>query len=119
MAKKIHRIGLVANTEKAACSNLVRKAASLIEAASGRVVSDAATAQMAGLKGPTCPNVAGLTREVDLLMVFGGDGTMLRVTREAAGSPTPILGINAGGLGFLTDVPSDQLALALSQIWAG
>lgn len=109
----------MANTEKAACGGLVRKAASLIEAASGRVVSDAATAQLAGLKGSTCADVAHLTREVDLLMVFGGDGTMLRVTREAAGSITPILGINAGGLGFLTDVPSDRLALALSQIWAG
>ena len=63
--------------------------------------------------------LAGLTKEVDLLMVFGGDGTMLRITREAAGSLTPILGINAGGLGFLTDVSSDQLPLALKQIWAG
>src|SRR5260221_8764404 len=52
-------------------------------------------------------------------MVFGGDGTMLRIAREAAGSATPILGINAGGLGFFTDVPSDQLPIALKQIWAG
>src|SRR5437867_3116939 len=52
-------------------------------------------------------------------MVFGGDGTMLRIAREAAGSPTPILGINAGSLGFLTDVPADRLPVALKQIWAG
>jgi NAD+ kinase len=63
--------------------------------------------------------VASLTKEVDLLMVFGGDGTMLRVAREAAGSQTPILGINVGSLGFLTDVPSDHLEDALKQIWAG
>ena len=44
---------------------------------------------------------------------------MLRIAREAAGSATPLLGINAGGLGFLTDVSSDQLSLALEQIWAG
>jgi len=119
LANKINRIGLVANTQKAACRNLLREAAMLIQSASRRAICDSATAEMAGLKGPVCPDVATLTREVDLLMVFGGDGTMLRITRETAGSLTPILGINAGGLGFLTDVPSNQLALALKQIWAG
>ena len=118
LADKINRIGLVANTEKGPCRNLVQKAAALIEAASRTAHYDIATAHLAEMKGPTCPDVASLIRAVDLLMVFGGDGTMLRVAREAAGSQTPILGINAGGLGFLTDVPSDQLPLALKQIWA-
>ena len=48
------------------------------------------------------PDTRQLTRQADLILVFGGDGTMLRVAREAAGSNTPILGINVGGLGFLT-----------------
>lgn len=119
LAEKIKRIGLVANTEKISCRNLVQEAVVLIEAASRRAICDAATARLAGLKGPACPDVASLAKEVDLLMVFGGDGTMLRIAREAAGSATPLLGINAGGLGFLTDVSSDQLSLALEQIWAG
>ena len=53
------------------------------------------------------------------MMVFGGDGTMLRVARETAGSRTPFIGINVGSLGFLTDVQGHQLPLALKQIWAG
>ena len=56
---------------------------------------------------------------MDLLLVFGGDGTMLRVAREIAGSTTPMLGINIGGLGFLTAVPSDELAHALKHVWKG
>jgi NAD+ kinase len=44
---------------------------------------------------------------------------MLRATRETAGSRTPIIGINVGALGFLTDVQAHQLPLALKQIWAG
>jgi NAD+ kinase len=44
---------------------------------------------------------------------------MLRVAREIAGSRTPILGINIGGLGFLTAASSDQLPDALEQLWKG
>ena len=59
------------------------------------------------------------SREADLLLVFGGDGTMLGVAREIAGSSTPILGVNIGGLGFLTGVPSAELAHALKCVWKG
>jgi len=109
----------MANREKSSSRNLIRKAAALITASNRSVVTDAATAQFAGLKVETCPDAAALTRRVDLLMVFGGDGTMLRVAREVAGSSTPILGINVGGLGFLTDVQSRRLPVALQQIWNG
>ena len=44
---------------------------------------------------------------------------MLRVARDIAGSTTPVLGINVGGLGFLTAVPSDQLARAFKHLWRG
>lgn len=82
-------------------------------------MSDPATAGLAGLTIKTAPDVAALTQQVDLLLVFGGDGTMLRVAREVHGSSTPMLGINVGGLGFLTDVNSSHLAEALRQVWAG
>jgi len=42
-----------------------------------------------------------------------------RAARDLAGSSTPLLGINIGGLGFLTAVPSDGLARALNHIWKG
>lgn len=44
---------------------------------------------------------------------------MLRVAREIAGSPTPMLGVNIGGLGFLTAVPSDGLDHAFELLWKG
>ena len=119
LAKSIQRIGLVANSDKPSSRHLVRKAAALIRAGGRVVLTDTATARLAGLRGAPCPDAAALTREVDLLMVFGGDGTMLRVARETAGSRTPIVGINAGSLGFLTDVQAHQLPLALRQILAG
>ncbi len=119
LAEKIKRIGLIANTDKPSCRSLVRQASALIQSSHRSVLADAATATLAGLKIATQPDAASLARQVDLLVVFGGDGTILRVGRETAGSRTPIIGINVGGLGFLADVPSHQLPLALNQIWAG
>lgn len=119
IAKSIRRIGLVANADKPSSRHLVRKAAALIRAAGRTVLADTATARIAGLPGVSVINAAALAGQVDLLMVFGGDGTLLRVAREAAGTRTPIIGINAGSLGFLTDVQAHQLPLALRQILAG
>jgi NAD+ kinase len=119
LAKSIRRIGLIANPDKPSSRHLVHKAASLIRASGRAVLADAATARLAGLRLPTCPDPSVLTRQVDLLMVFGGDGTLLRVARDTAGSLTPIVGINVGALGFLTDVQAHQLPIALRQIWAG
>ncbi len=119
LAERIERVGLLANSAKVSSRPLVRQAASLIRAGGRVVMADASTAALAALNLPTCPTAGALTRAVDLLMVFGGDGTMLRVARETAGSRTPLLGINVGALGFLTDVQAQQLPLALKQIWAG
>ena len=107
-ADKIKRVGLIGNSEKAACADIVRKAARLDSSAPGarRVIERPR-------QPPRC------AREVDLLLVFGGDGTMLRVARDIAGSATPMLGINIGGLGFLTAVPSDELPRALNHVWRG
>jgi NAD+ kinase len=113
------RIGLIANSEKASCRNLVREAADLIRASRRTVLTDQATSALADLDAPTHADAAAVAREADLLMVFGGDGTMLRVAREIAGSRTPMLGINAGGLGFLTDVQAHQLPRALKELWSG
>jgi NAD+ kinase len=105
LADKIKRVGLIGNSEKAACADILRKAERLISRAGRKVAIN--------------PDTAALARETDLLLVFGGDGTMLRAARDIAGSATPLLGINIGGLGFLTAVPSGELPRALNHVWNG
>lgn len=119
MADNIKRIGVIGNSDKVSAAAAVSRAARLIAAADRQLYIDAATAGLAKLKAIVCPDAATLAREVDLLLVFGGDGTMLRVAREIAGSRTPILGINIGSLGFLTAVQSARLAGALKRVWKG
>ncbi len=118
-ADKIQRIGLIGNSAKVSRAEVVRKAAQLIRRAGRKIFCDVETARLARLEAPTFADAASLAREVDLLLVFGGDGTMLRVAREIAGSATPMLGVNIGGLGFLTGVPSSEIATALKSVWNG
>jgi NAD+ kinase len=115
--KKITRIGLIANSEKPASRRVTQKAAALIAQTGRTIYCDVATAAMAGLKTVGYPDAASLARKVDLLLVFGGDGSMLRAVREINGALTPILGVNVGRLGFLTAVPSKDLPKALDKIW--
>jgi NAD+ kinase len=119
LAENFKRVGLIANSGKVSCAGVVKAAAQLIKAAGRHTYSDPGTAKLARFKGIVCPDAATLSRQVDLLLVFGGDGTMLRVARETAGSTTPILGINIGGLGFLTAVPSTELTRSLKRVWKG
>jgi NAD+ kinase len=113
----IERIGLIANLDKIPSRQAVQQAASLIAQSGRQVACDAATAKWAGGKALIFDNAATLAHQVDLLLVFGGDGTMLQVVRDIDGARTPILGINAGRLGFLTAVPSKDLPLALQKLW--
>ena len=112
-------MGLLANSGKLSSRTLVQSAARLIQRSGRKLFCDAATAQLAALKCHSLVDTAALASKVDLLLVFGGDGTMLRVARDLAGSQTPILGVKVGGLGFLTAVQAHQLPAALKQLWAG
>jgi NAD+ kinase len=118
-ADKIRRVGLIGNSEKASCAGVVRQAARMVVAAGRELYADAATIEWTGVAATSCPNAAHLSRHVDLLLVFGGDGTILRAAREIAGSRTPILGVNIGSLGFLTAVPSEELKSAFRRLWNG
>ncbi len=64
-------------------------------------------------------DLAGLGKACDLIIVVGGDGTLLHTARELAPADVPLLGINLGRLGFLVDISPDHLEERLDQILAG
>jgi NAD+ kinase len=63
--------------------------------------------------------VARVRNESDLAIAVGGDGTLLGVARDLFGSGIPVLGVNTGNLGFLTDVASTEVGQMLDAIKAG
>lgn len=79
-------------------------------------------AQTAGNKGIDAYGMLSVEeagRECDLAVVVGGDGTMLGIARELARFGTPLVGINQGRLGFITDISIDDYAEVLAPIVAG
>lgn len=74
--------------------------------------------------GPLLQNDEGYDKEtilakVDLAIVLGGDGSLLKTARHIGYKKTLILGVNMGNLGFLTEVTPDQLFEILDRIWEG
>lgn len=57
--------------------------------------------------------------DADLVLSLGGDGTMLRAVGFLGGAPVPLLGVNLGRLGYLTEVEPDQLEASLERFFAG
>ncbi|MEO8043361.1 MAG: NAD(+)/NADH kinase [Spartobacteria bacterium] len=110
-------IGLIAHTGKPGAAELVNKLRSELERAGVKVNVETATAALVGLKeGRT---TAELGAEADLLVVLGGDGTILNVVSNLGETIKPIFGINIGSLGFLTCLNSSAYQEAVSSIVSG
>ena len=124
-AARVSRVGLVAKSHLRAAAPLLTEIAAWLRTRSVDVVFETATAALAATEqsGPptTVLDKPALVSAVDLVVVLGGDGTLLSMADciAAAGVDVPILGVNFGRLGFLTEVTLPELYSALETALAG
>ncbi len=83
------------------------------------VVVERETASAAGIAGYTTLDVPAIGAQCDLVLVVGGDGTMLGIGRQLARFGVPLIGINQGRLGFITDIRLDQFRATLPPMLNG
>ena len=93
--------------------------ARIVEAAGAKVLFDSATRDHVQLDEYPGHSVHAIGKQADVAIVLGGDGTMLGIARELAPHQVPLIGINHGRLGFMTDVSLDQMAEALVPMLRG
>jgi NAD+ kinase len=94
----VERIALVANEQSGTIGDAVKRVEEAAGAAGVNVVSEG---------------------EADLVVVLGGDGTMLRALKQSLDTGVPVFGINFGRVGFLTAVDADELESGLARALAG
>jgi NAD+ kinase len=111
------KIGLIAHTGKPGVAELVNSLAVDFEKAGVSVLVETDTAEVAGRADSK--TIAELSREADLLVVLGGDGTILNVVGQLGELIRPIFGINVGSLGFLTCLNSSGYRQAVESIVSG
>jgi NAD+ kinase len=97
-------IGIIAHTGKAGVGDLVNAIAEEFSGFSITPLLEKETARVAGKKSDY--SITDLGAAADLLVVAGGDGTILRVVEQLGEAIKPIFGINVGSLGFLTTASS-------------
>jgi NAD+ kinase len=112
-------IALVVRQNTPGIDEPVRRLVDWLGESGYRVVFEADTAAHLGLPGIEVMNVAEIGERADYAVVMGGDGTMLGIARQLAKYDIPLIGINSGRLGFITDIPIDRMVPALAEILQG
>lgn len=112
-----NKIGLTAHPGKPGVRELTRTLAQEFERVGIPVLIEANTAALAGMKSSS--TIADLGREAELLVVLGGDGTILHLVGQLGDNIKPVFGINIGALGFLTCSNSNAYVEAVECIAAG
>jgi NAD+ kinase len=117
MKRKIKTVGIVIKPHAPNIESILRDLMANLEKKEVTYLLEDVAARKLLLKG-------GLPREelpalVDLMIVLGGDGTLLSIAHLAAQNRVPVLGVNLGRLGFLTEVPTEEIFVTLDSYLEG
>jgi len=115
----VTRVGLVAKSDAAGAGDALDRLIQWLGRRGLPVVLEKETAGLAPAAALPTALKSDLAGQVDLLIVLGGDGTLLSMARAVGGLAVPILGVNLGDLGFLTATTLDEMLPAVEAALAG
>jgi NAD+ kinase len=112
------RVGMVVHRDRSDAQVLAKRAIAWLTERGHEVRVPADDAAVAGLEEWSCPDDR-LCDALDLAISLGGDGTMLRTVDLVSAAGVPVLGVNVGRLGYLTECEPAYLETALERFFAG
>lgn len=110
------KIGIIAKAGRPEPIEIVREFLAWLRGKDVKVFVEKSIANSLNINGFNRSEIPNL---VDVVIVFGGDGTMLSVARLVCSKEVPIIGVNVGGLGFITEVQKSEMYEVMEQIFAG
>ena len=113
------RIGLLSSIDAQEVKQSIQKLESFLQQQGRDVVYEENTAQLVEWQVKKALNLNDFLAAIDLVIVVGGDGSILSACRKIASSNVPLLGINLGRLGFLTDITPDEIEERVAPVLAG
>ena len=122
MSSKFRTVALIGkfpNSQGGTPADVLRDIAQTLESQNCQVMLDEMTAQVSALSDWPVRSLEHIGQHADLAVVVGGDGTMLATARQLARFDIPLIGINQGRLGFITDVPLAEQAQVLPAMLRG
>ncbi|WP_035056714.1 NAD kinase [Andreprevotia chitinilytica] len=112
-------IALVARHNSPAIGEPLKQLAAALEGCGIKVLIEASAAAEHGIENHTTVARELIGNQADLAIVMGGDGTMLGVARMLAPHQIPLIGINQGRLGFMTDISLDDMERVVKEMLCG
>jgi NAD+ kinase len=113
------RIGLVGRPDHSGVVDSLQRLLALLATKELTVVLDDITARLIYSSGQQVCKREELSNHCDLVIVVGGDGSMLNVAKYVAADQVPVIGINRGRLGFLTDISPDDIEARVEDVLSG
>jgi NAD+ kinase len=118
-ALRFERVALVGKYHASGSREALEQVVHFLHDQGCEVTLERETAHHIGPLGDGTRDVAGIGAHCDLALVVGGDGTMLGIGRQLGPYGVPLIGINQGRLGFITDIPFDRFADILHPMLRG
>jgi len=115
----VTRVGIVAKPDAARAQGVILQLLPWLTGRGHSVVLEKETADLVPSAVTDAASRAELPGQVDLLIILGGDGTLLSMARAVGDLGVPLLGVNLGGLGFLTATTLDEMFPALETYLEG